>query len=318
MIIPEGFEDEGEDTLICKAIYGTKQAGNLWGAYLHDTLTKEGAKRSAGDRCLYLMEVDSRTVYVEVHVDDLLIASSELDAVEHVKQRMASHFRVRDMGQVVSYLGMEISWNKEAETVTMANPRNSLDLLREFNMEDCKPVGAPMARGAKLGEGVPLGEDNLYAELVGSLLYLCNQTRHDISFAVGRLARRMVKPTEGDWRAAKTFLRYLKGFHDMGLTYGDANDLEGWADADFAGDRESRKSTTGFVFTLHGGAVSWRSRLQRLVTTLTATAEYVTAAEATKDSLWLRRIVGSLGEEAGPVVLHEDNQACIVMARNEG
>lgn len=128
----------------------------------------------------------------------------------------------------------------------------------------------------------------------------------------------MAASTDGDWKAAKGVLRYLQGTREMGIKYGSAAALEGWVDSDFAGDTDTRKSTTGFVFNLHGGAVSWRSRMQRLVATSTATAEYVAAAEGVKDSLWLRRVVGSLGEYAGPVTLKEDNEACIAMATNEG
>lgn len=131
-----------------------------------------------------------------------------------------------------------------------------MDLLREYNMEGCKSNEAPMARGAELGDGKPLPDGNLFAELVGSLLYLGNQTRPDISFAVGRLARRMATPTEGDWRAAKAVLRYLQGTKAMGLVYCGDSSLCGWVDLDYGGDKETRKSTTGFVFTLNGAAVS--------------------------------------------------------------
>lgn len=104
----------------------------------------------------------------------------------------------------------------------------------------------------------------------------------------------------------------------MGIIYDRDEQMEGWVDSDFAGDKMTRMSTTGFTFILHGGAISWRSRLQRLVATSTAAAEYVAAAEGVKNSLWLRGLLGDLGEYAGPVTLHEINQACLAMATNEG
>lgn len=171
-----------------------------------------------------------------------------------------------------------------------------------------------MAPGTVLGGGEALGEGNRYAELVGSLLFLANQTRPDIAFAVGKLARRVSAPTEGDMVAAKAVVRYLKGTRTMGLVYGQPCELAGWVDADFAGDTETRKSTTGFLFTLHGGAISWRSRLQNIVLNSTAEAEYVAASDAVKESLWLRKVVDTVGEDSGPVVFGEDNQACITMA----
>lgn len=316
--IPDGFDGAGEDALLLMAMYGTKQAGNLWGKHLHGKLVEEGGVQSEADKCVYIFYEGKSIVRVEVHVDDILVGGPNNDAAKDVKRRISQHFNVRDMGEVKSYLGMLVQWDRKAGTVALSNPRHTADLLKEFNMEDSKANHTPMVRSTELGGGDPLPDGNRFAELVGSLMYLTNQTRPDIAYAVGKLARRMSSPTEADWRAAKGVLRYLQGTRNMGIVYGKGAAMEGWVDADFAGDKVNRKSTTGFVFTLHGGAISWRSRMQRLVATSTATAEYVAAAKAVKDSLWLRRVVGDLGEEAGPVTLKEDNQACIAMATNEG
>lgn len=316
--IPDGFEDAGEDALLRMAMYGTKQAGHLWGKHLDGKLVEEGGVQSQADKCVYTFNEDDAVVRVEVHVDDILVGGPSDDAVKDVKRRISRHFEVRDLGEVKSYLGMQVLWDRNAGTVALSNPRHIADLLKEFNMEESKANHTPMAQGTELGGGEPLPDGNRYAELVGSLMYLANQTRPDIAYAVGKLARRMSCPTEADWRAAKGCLRYLQGTRGMGIVYGKVAPMEGWVDSDFAGDKDTRKSTTGFVFTLHGGAISWRSRMQRLVATSTAAAEYVAAAEAVKDSLWLRRVMGDLGEYAGPVTLKEDNQACIAMATNEG
>eukprot|EP00170_Pyropia_yezoensis_P003780 contig_15832_g3791 len=314
IVIPDGLEDAGEDALLLMAMYGTKQAGQLWGKHLHGKLVEEGGVQSKADKCVYIFHKDGATVRVEVHVDDILVGGPNPDAVQDVKRRISQHFSVRDMGVVKSYLGMQVLWDRKAGTVALSNPRHIINLLKELNMEDSKANHTPMVRGTELGGGEPLPGGNRFAELVGSLMYLTNQTRPDVAYAVGKLARRMSSPTEADWRAAKGVLRYLQGTRDMGIVYVKGARMEGWVDSDFAGDKITRKSTTGFVFTLHGGAISWRSRMQRLVATSTAAAEYVAAAEAVKDSLWLRRVVGDLGEDAGPVDLKEDNQACIAMA----
>lgn len=255
---------------------------------------------------------------MEVHVDDVLVGGPDADAIKDVKRRISQHFSVRDMGEVKSYLGMQVLWDRKAGTVALSNPRHVADLLKEFNMEERKANHTSMVRGTELGGGEPLSDGNRFAELVGSLMYQTNQTRPDVAYAVRKLARRMYSPTEEDWRAAKGVLRYLKGAGDMGIVYGKGARMEGWVDSEFAGDRDTRNSTTGFLFTLHGRSISWRSRMQRLVATLTAAAEYVAAAQAVKDSLWLRRVVADLGEDAGPVDLKEDNQSCIAMATNEG
>lgn len=251
---------------------------------------------------------------MEAHADDLIVVGPDLDAVVQVKQGIMNHCEVRDLGEVTNFLGMEVKWDRAAGTASLANPRHIQDLLLEYKLQDCNPVKTPMAQGVEFGSSDALPKGHRYAELVGSLLYLANQTRPEIAFAVGRLARRMSQSTEGDWALSKRFLRYLKGTVSMGIKYGGAQTLGGWVDSDFAGDLDTRMSTTGYVFTLHGGAASWRSGLQRLVATSNTTEEYIAAAKGVKESPWLRRVVRDMGNNAGPVPLREDSQACIAMA----
>ena len=106
-----------------------------------------------------------------------------------------------------------------------------------------------------------------YSQLVGSLMYLSVTTRPDISFVVGALARFMSCPTSTHWQAAKDVLRYLEGTKDYGLVFGGSNDLSliGFCDADYAGDLDTRRSTTGYIFTLNGAAISWQSKRQPTV-----------------------------------------------------
>ena len=273
LIIPDGFANAGREGIMLKAMYGTKQAGRLWRTHLHDALTGMRAFQSDADPCVYHITVDGHKVIVEAHVDDIVITGENLAAVVKVKAMLAAVFDIRDLGQVSDYLGMAIKWDRAAGTVSLSTPHHTGGILADFGMTDCKPNSTPMVHGLVLGDGERLEEPNRHAELVGSLLFLANQTRPDIAFAVGRLARRMDIPTEGDMAAAKAVVRYLKGTKDMGLVYGRAERLVGWADSDWAGHVGTRKSTTGFVFTLHGGPISWRSRLQGLVTSSTMEAE---------------------------------------------
>ncbi len=127
----------------------------------------------------------------------------------------------------------------------------------------------------------------LYSECVGSLLYLSVCTRPDIAQAVGALARYMAAPIVAHWEATLRVVRYLVGTVDYGLTFGgNSETLVGYCDADYAGDLDSRRSTTGYVFLMFGGAVSWSSRLQPMVAVLTVEAEYLSAGQAVKEVLW--------------------------------
>jgi len=316
LIIPDGFTVAGKEGIMLKAMYGTKQAGRLWRTHLHNALTGMGAVQSDADPCVYHIMVDGHKVIVEVHVDDIVAAGKNLEAVLKVKAMIGQVFDIRDLGEASDYLGMQVKWDRKAGTVSLSNPRHTAGILADFGMEDCKPNMTLMVHGLVLGDGERLEEPNRYAELLGSLLFLANQTRPDIAFAVGQLARRMAIPTKGDMAAAKGVVRDLKGTKDMGLVYGKAERLTGWADSDWAGHVGTRKSTTGFLFTLHGRLISWRSRLQGLFTSSTMEAEYVAASEGVKDSLWLRRLVGFMGEDSSPVTLREDNQAWLALATN--
>ena len=146
--------------------------------------------------------------------------------------------------------------------LTLSNPRHVIALLETFGMSHSTPNKTPLVSGAKLaktGENL-LPDGNRYAELVGSLLYLSTATRPDISFAVGVLSRYMACPEEDHMRAAKRVLRNLRGATRLGVASGADKPLQGYVDADWEGDVDARRSTTGFIFTLNGGPVSWWSK----------------------------------------------------------
>lgn len=156
-----------------------------------------------------------------------------------------------------------------------------------------------------------------YQSLVGGLLYLACCTRPDIAFPVGVLSRFMSCPTEEAWKAAMNVLKYLKGTQDLGIVYGKSSKLiEGYADADYAGDTYSRKSCTGYVFKVFGGAVSWQSRLQPTVAVSTVEAEYMASVSATKEALWLTKLLRDLQYDVGAVRVWGDNQGALKLIKH--
>ena len=148
---------------------------------------------------------------------------------------------------------------------------------------------------------------------------ISQHTRPDIAYAVGALARFMAKPTSVHWQAAKGVVRYLAGTVELGITFGASKDagLQGYCDADYAGDIDTRRSTTGFVFVLYGGAVTWCSKRQPTVAASTTEAEYMAAAMAVKEGLWLRKVLADLHVEfEGVVTIKGDNQSTLKLLRN--
>ena len=137
-----------------------------------------------------------------------------------------------------------------------------------------------------------------YASTIGSLMYAMVYTKLDIANVVGVVSKFMSRPGKQHWEAVKWILRYLKGSSDTCFCFTGASlKLQGYIDADFAGDIDSRKSTTRFVFTLGGTAISWVSNLQKIVTLSTTETEYVAAIEAGNEMIWLHGFLDELGKK---------------------
>ena len=189
-------------------------------------------------------------------------------------------------------------------------------------MQDSNPVNTPADANSKLqpatNQDEPLNQTQ-YQSAVGSLMYLSVSSRPDIAFAVNNLARFNSNPRKEHWSALKRVLRYLNGTINHGLLYkqGGPEHFVGYSDADWAGDLSDRKSTSGYVFILSGGPVSWSSRKQKCVALSTAEAEYVALSAAVQECMWLRQLESELsGDNDTPTVIFEDNQSTIAMAKN--
>ena len=160
-----------------------------------------------------------------------------------------------------------------------------------------------------------------YASVVGSLMYAQVCTRPDIAYAVGVLGRYQSNPGVDHWRAAKKVMRYLQGTKDYMLMYRQTDnlDLVGYSNADFAGCVDSRKPTSGYIFIMAGGAVSWRSDKQTLIATFTMEAEFVSCFQATSQGVWLKSFISGLrvmDSISRPLKIFCDNSAAVFLAKN--
>jgi hypothetical protein len=144
-------------------------------------------------------------------------------------------------------------------------------------------------------------------------------TRPDICYAVITMSQFMTEPRQRHWVAAKHILRYLRGTITYGLRY-TSNDglfLHGYADADWAGSPMDRKSTSGYCFSFGSAMISWSSRKQGSIAQSIAEAEYIAASDASKEAVWLRKLVfGLFGDKLETTVVHCDNQSCIKLTEN--
>ena len=325
---PDGFVKKANSgqKLVCKlnkSIYGLKQAAKNWYEALTSLLLKKGFKRSCNDYCLFVRKEENGTFsYVLVWVDDIVVAVATEEAVNEIKSMLNENFKMDDRGDLNWFLGMQIL--RSHDKITVDQTKYIETVLQEFNMSDCKVVATPGEVNLKLvksNEGNKLVDPKRYRSLVGSLLFIGKQTRPDILNIVNQLSRFLDKPDESHWKAAKRVLRYLKGTTDLRLTFlkNSSCDIVGDSDADWSGDLNDRKSTTGYYFKFegNGGAISWEVKKQATVALSTAEAEYQAMAAAAQEAIYLRALLKDFGfpmEKATDI--GEDNQSCIKMCHN--
>ncbi|CAL2277744.1 unnamed protein product [Prunus armeniaca] len=185
---------------------------------------------------------------------------------------------------------------------------------------DCKTVATPLAMNEKLSKenGSEQADEAIYRQIVGSLLYL-TATRPNIMFAASLLARFMHGPTRKHMGTAKRVLRYIQGTFDYDIAYekGKKARLIGYCDSNWSGSEDDLRSTSGCAFNLGSGVFSWASVKQSSVALSTAEAEYVSAAEATAQAIWLRFVLSYFGEEqVGATTILRDNTSAISITKN--
>jgi hypothetical protein len=309
-----------------KALYGLVNSPRLWNLHLTTSLRDLGFDPSPADPCLYVRTVNGTVVAaIAVFVDDLAVAAPESD-IAALKAQLSSKYKMTDGGSLSWFLSVHVLRDLDNGILSLDQETSIQRLLEDYNMTDCNAAATP-AEPTVLQVGVdPLSEeesafmaDKPYRAVVGSLLYFLF-TRPDIAYAVGQLSRFLSRPNRACWVAAMRVLRYLKGTASLKLTYEREEEklhIIGFADADFAGDKSTRRSTSGFIFRACGGAITFKSKLQKAVTLSTCEAELVAFSAATQEAIWIKRVFASLGvAQTEPIGILEDNAAAIALVRD--
>lgn len=321
---PEGFAVRGKEHLVCKlnrSIYGLKQSPRCWNAVLDDKLKRMGFAQTTGDPCIYTA-LEGEMFIIAVYVDDILLAGKSDERMTQVKEALAKQFKMKDMGELHHFLGVKIIQQPEAGRVWIGQPAYTRSVLEKFGMENSKPINTPVDVSMKLVKATDDSEkvdQAEYQSAVGSLLYLSTRTRADIAYAVGSVARFCAEPTKQHWMAVKRIMRYLNGTLELGMLYSEAEKKEcvGYSDADWAGDLNDRKSTSGYIFQMSGAAISWRSKKQTCVALSTAESEYMALASAAQEAIWMRQLLSDIkSKPTGATLIFEDNQSAICMTKN--
>jgi hypothetical protein len=236
------------------------------------------------------------------------------------KEEMKKRFSMSDLGLLSYYLGIEVKQGDNS--ITLSQCAYAQKILENANMVNCNPCDTPMECRLKLSKvkEEDAVDPTAYRSLIGSLRYIVN-TRPDLAYAVGVVSRYMQAPGKEHWVAAKRILRYLKGTIGYGCVYSRSGELKpmllGYSDSDYAGDVEDRRSTSGAVYFLGKSLVTWSSQKQKIVTLSSCEAEYVAAAAAACQGIWLSRLIADMmGTKEATVKLLMDNMSAIALGRN--
>lgn len=322
---PPGFISEGNEERVCclkRSLYGLKQAARSWNQTLHEYLIASGFRQSMEDPCLYIKEENGVKTYIVVYVDDMSIFSKSKQAIEKAEQILSKKFKIQNLGAIKCYLGLEVTRDKGGNY--MVNQSKYINqVVEQFGLKDAKESKFPLSvgYGKQNSENVFLTDNSDYRKLVGCLLYIAINTRLDIAASVSILAQKVCQPTQNDWVELKRVLKYLKGTINFNLRLSATKFddlLYAYTDANWAEDRLDRKSNTGYVIFVCGGAVSWCSKKQTCVALSSTEAEFIALSEGSMEVIWIRRLLEELGENLEqPTVVYEDNQSCLKLIENE-
>ena len=321
---PEGYVKSGAANKVCrlrKALYGLKQSPCCWNATLDKFLKGLGYVRSNADQCVYIKTDNENQSIIAVYVDDLIIMTDNATDMSSTKRALEARFKMKDLGVLHYCLGITV---QRKENVLELHQKFYLQqVLARFNMESANPVSTPANMSVKLqkDDGVSKPVDaTMYQAMVGSLLYASGGTRPDIAQAVGEVSKYNNSPNESHLTAVKRIMRYLKGTIDLKLTYStDSKPVVAYADANWAGDLDNRRSTTGNAFVLANGAISWLSKRQSVVATSTAEAEYISMYHCAQEAIVVKRLLNEISQtkpHIAPVTVYTDSQAAISIAHS--
>jgi hypothetical protein len=330
MDMPEGFKEEGVVLRLKKALYGLKQAPREWYLLIRRFIQEDlGFQATVSDPCLFFRRSRTgRLILMFLFVDDFQISYHRDDKEEwHLeKQKLIQKFNTKDIGESKWILGMRIQRDRKNHTITLDHELYITKALERFGLFECRTVASPEVtiRGSNDSEDNTSNvacDKQTYMELIGTLMYPSISTRPDIANAARSLAKHMQDPKKCHEVAAKRVLRYLAGTKEMGLLFGrkeiaanEMMDIVAYGDADWANDRNDRKSITGWIIKLNGDVIS---KKQHTVSQSTCEAELYAEAAAVNELKWLCGLMDELGLGVNrPCIVYCDNQPTISISKN--
>ncbi|CAH2086634.1 unnamed protein product [Euphydryas editha] len=314
---PKGMKEDGKVLKLQRSLYGLKKSPRYWNEKFNQFMIKEGFERNKCDYCLYYKK--DMKFYVLLYVDDLILICEDKQEINKLKEALQRKFEMKDLGgDNLKYLGINITRKKDV--IELEQEQYLKDLLKKYKMEECKSVSTPIEQGLVLHKEESSDKELIKRcrQLIGSLMYAMLGTRPDLCYALSYVSRFQSCGNESLWKALKRVLRYIKGTVGLKLVYrnGVNVQLQGYTDADWAGDQGDRKSTSGYVMKVFGNTVSWSSNKQQCVSLSSTESEYIALAKGIAEGCWIRNLLKEIGVDCKSFNINIDNQSAIHVAKN--
>eukprot|EP00602_Paraphysomonas_sp_CaronLab_P004809 CAMPEP_0185023452 /NCGR_PEP_ID=MMETSP1103-20130426/6129_1 /TAXON_ID=36769 /ORGANISM="Paraphysomonas bandaiensis, Strain Caron Lab Isolate" /LENGTH=1343 /DNA_ID=CAMNT_0027556055 /DNA_START=49 /DNA_END=4080 /DNA_ORIENTATION=+ len=291
---------------LIKALYGLRSSPRQWNKHIDKFIKSLHFTPCILDTCLYMRWSNGKLHLLLIYVDDIIIASADLTYLESVKRRFCETFEMHDLGVCKRFLNIRIT--RGENWYMLDQSEYAKNIIKKFSSvmgKSSKNKEAPLPTNVQdlLAEERELTEEQKqwvdsfpYRQIIGAVLYLAMHTRPDLAYAVGLLSRFSSCPTYASCKLAIHLLKYLRGTIDEGIRFsGSEFDLHVFSDSDWAGDRLTRRSTTGYIVFLCAGALAWQSKLQTTVATSSMESEYMAEYAAMQELVWLRGVFKELG-----------------------
>jgi hypothetical protein len=341
---PPGYRNPDAPNHVCqlhKNLYGLKQAPRVWHKTIDPFLQSLGFAPIPADPCLYVKWNGSALSMIALYVDDLAIAADQTSDLQTTKSALKARFKMTDEGPLEFILGIKVRRNRPLKTVHLSNGHYITALLSDFNMLTCNALSTPMDCLTISSADCPTPsspewsrmQNVPYRQCVGRLTYLSRTCRPDLAYSVSVVNRFLHNPGEKHWNAVKRILRYLKGTIDTELclqpltlssrvnicdrsspVHGPPR-LTGNTDADWGGNTDTCRSTSGYGFFLGNSLISWAAKAQTTTATSSTYAEYIAAYHATSECIWIRSFLNTLHMlPPEPTTIYCDNAPAISIA----
>jgi hypothetical protein len=327
---PEGFVEPGFEDYICKlvhTIYGTMQGGHDWYETLSTTFKQLGYTTSRADPCVRFKKENGNYTITDTYTDDIFGASNTDGKIEQRKDEIGKVWEIKDVGETEYFLGMRVQQDLDSGTIRLTQRPYWEHVLNRFGLENVVPRNVPLPVGIVLDNNMSPKtnsekqemKDKPYRSVLGSIMWGQLATRPDLSFSVSLLARFQAEPGVEHWSALLHVVGYIKNTLDYGLTYSCDSDISptAFVDADYGGCRDTQRSTSGYVFMMAGGPVTWSSKHQATVALSTVEAEYVAMSRCAQQMAWMQSWLDEVEiEYSRPGLIKGDNRGAIALTKN--